>query len=655
MSLIRCDNIFVEFGDNPILAQANFSVEEQERVCLIGRNGAGKSTLLKIINGELTPDKGDIHRSHNLIISSLSQDLPPDLACSVEDFVAQGLSKQIELVARYEKLSASAQTSKQIHELDDIQSQIDALDCWHPTQQIETILSQLKLPPKKLMEDLSGGWKRRVALARALVSKPNLLLLDEPTNHLDFETIEWLENCIKGFKGSVIFITHDRALVQRLATRIIEIDRGKLLSWPGSYSEYVSLKEKANEDEDTENALFNKRLGREEEWIREGIKARRTRNEGRVRALEKMRRESRARIARQKKANIQISAGEDSGRKVVEIRSVSHGYNDVKLLNNLNLKVMRGDRIGLVGNNGVGKSTLLKILLQKLSPNEGSVKVGTNLQMGYFDQIRAELHPEKSVAENVGNGKEYVSINGKDRHIIGYLRNFMFTPQRCQTLVKNLSGGECNRILLAKLFTQPNNFLILDEPTNDLDVEMLEVLEQRLVEYTGTLIIVSHDRAFLDNTVTSTLVFEQGGHINNYVGGYSDWITKGRKLAIAGELTSIFEEDSPANSQSNSQDVDMKDSLHNGNASVRETGKAPLPPKTKKLSYKFQRELEQLPDRIANLEAEIDIIQKEITSAQFQTLIYQDQQPKLEHLTTVQTQLDDATQRWFELEEMSSN
>ena len=403
----------------------------------------------------------------------------------------------------------------------DLQASIDAAGGWQLDQQVETIISQLELPGDARLEDLSGGWQRRVALGKALVSQPGLLMLDEPTNHLDIATIEWLEHRVRGYLGAVIFVTHDRSFLQKLATRIVEIDRGKLLSWPGNYNKYLALKEKANEDEDTANALFDKRLAQEESWIRQGIKARRTRNEGRVRALHAMRSERDKRIKRQGKAKIQISEAEESGRKVVEARSITHGYGQETLLRNFNIKIMRGDRIGLIGNNGVGKSTLLKILLGQITPDTGSVKIGTNLVTGYFDQVRRELEWDKTIAENVGNGKEYIKVNGRDRHVVGYLRNFLFSAKRAMTPVSHLSGGECNRVLLAKLFTQPNNLLILDEPTNDLDVEMLEVLEQQLVEYQGTLIVVSHDRDFLDNVVTSTLVFEEDGNVVEYPGGYS--------------------------------------------------------------------------------------------------------------------------------------
>ena len=637
MTLFRCDQISIEFGDLPLLVDTDFSIEPNERVCLIGRNGTGKSTLMKIISGELQPDKGDVQYRDNLRISVLDQQLPASVDDKVIDVVRQGLKSQIDLIEQY---SAQSNSDKELDRasllnLEKLQSKIDAGGGWHPDQQVDTIISQLGLPAESRLSDLSGGWRRRVALAKALVSQPQLLLLDEPTNHLDISTIEWLEHVVRGYRGSVVFITHDRSFLQKLATRIVEIDRGKLISWPGTFSQYLVLKEKANEEEDIQNALFDKRLAQEETWIRQGIKARRTRNEGRVRALKSMRNEREKRIKRQGKAKIEISTSEDSGRKAIEARSVVHGYNGDKLLDNFKVRIMRGDRIGLIGNNGVGKSTLLKILLGQLEPNEGSVKLGTNLEIGYFDQVRRELQWDKTVAENVGNGKEYININGKDRHIVGYLRNFLFSPKRAMTLVNNLSGGECNRVLLAKLFTKPNNLLVLDEPTNDLDVEMLEVLEQQLVEYQGTLIVVSHDRDFLDNVVTSTLVFEGDGKVVEYAGGYSDWAARGKSLKIT---------DRP--------DINSPDTIVEVDAvEATEPAKKPFS-QAVKLSYKYQRELDMLPQTIEGLESKIAGLQKQIAEPSFYEQSFEQTQPIMDDLSGLQKQLDTATERWFELEEM---
>ncbi len=631
MSLLRLDNLSIEFGDHPILTNASLSVEPNERICLIGRNGAGKSTLLKIINREIEPDHGECTYAEHLRISKLQQSLPAEQDITVRAMVAEGLEHLQTLIDQYNTLSTSDLDENGLRELESLQSEIDAAGGWDIDKQVDTIISQLGLPAEKTLRSLSGGWRRRVALGKALVSKPELLLLDEPTNHLDITTIEWLEHTVRGYGGSVIFITHDREFLQKLATRIVEIDRGIVISWPGNYQNYLALKEKALEEEDTHNALFDKRLAGEEVWIRQGIKARRTRNEGRVRALEAMRNEGAQRVKRDRKASIHVEEGEMSGRKVIEARSITHGYNNETLLNNFKIKVSRGDRIGLVGNNGVGKSTLLKILLGQLTPDQGTVKLGTNLQIGYFDQVRRELDPNKTVADNVSDGKEFITVDGKERHIIGYLRNFLFSPKRAMSPAKMLSGGECNRVLLAKLFTRPSNLLVLDEPTNDLDVEMLEVLEAQLVEYTGTLLIVSHDRNFLDNVVTRIFVFEDDNNVHEYIGGYSDWAKRGRKLKVA----------------------DSSGASINTPAITTEVATAPAAAKPKvKLSYKLQRELEQLPLRIEKLESEIQALQLKTAETEFLSQPYEATRPVFDELAAKQSALEAATERWIELEEM---
>ena len=629
MHLLRFDEVSLEFGHVPILKEANFSIDGKERVCLIGRNGAGKSSMLKLITGEYVADHGEIQKRRHLRISQLEQTLMAASQLTVREVVRQGMSEQQQLLDQYHQLSSSDLTSQQLKKLEELQHQIDASGIWNIDQQVDKVITQLNLPANRALNELSGGWRRRVALGKALVSSPDLLLLDEPTNHLDISTIEWLEHEIRGYAGSVIFITHDRIFLQKLATRIVEIDLGKLVSWPGNYENYLKLKEKSLQEESTQHALFDKKLAQEEEWIRQGIKARRTRNEGRVRALMAMREERAKRIKREGKAKIHIETGERSGRKVITARNVTHGFAGQTLINKLNLRVMRGDRIGLIGNNGVGKSTLLKILLGMLPPDEGTVKLGTNMEVAYFDQVKRDLDEEKTIAQNVGDGKEYIELNGKPRHVVGYLKNFLFAPKRAMTPVRALSGGERNRVALAKLFTRPANLLVLDEPTNDLDVEMLEVLEARLVEYTGTLIIVSHDRIFLDNVVTSVLVFEDGDNIKEYVGGYNDWARRGQHLTEA----------------------DVPDELRDAKESATQQGQPGKNVTSKKLSYMLQRELDSLPIVIDKLEQEIIALQNQIADPDFYDQPFAVTSEELQALSDKQAELDAAMERWAELEE----
>ncbi len=629
MSLVRFDEVSLEFGDTPLLVKANFLIEANERVCLIGRNGAGKSSMLKMIMHELQPDHGEIQWKSNLRISQLEQNLLEGSEQLVQEVILEGLTEQQKLIDEYHALSKQILNTQGLRQLEELQHSIDVSGGWQLAQRVETIMTQLQLPADHKLNKLSGGWRRRVALGKALVSQPDLLLLDEPTNHLDISTIEWLEHQVRGYRGSVIFITHDRTFLQKLATRIVEIDRGRLVSWPGNYSNYIKLKEKALENENASNTLFDKKLAQEEAWIRQGIKARRTRNEGRVRALKVMREERAKRVKREGKARIHIESADKSGRKVITARNVSHGYNGKILIRDFSLKVMRGDRIGLIGKNGVGKSTLLRILLGEIKPDQGAIKLGTNLEIAYFDQLRQNLELEKTIAENIGEGKDYIDLNGKQRHVIGYLKNFLFSPKRAMTPVKALSGGERNRVILAKLFTKPANLLVLDEPTNDLDVEMLEVLEQRLVEYSGTLILVSHDRDFLDNVVTSTLVFEDNGKVQEYLGGYQDWLRRGKHL---------LETDLPQCSSTSLMDVQTEDRSENK--------------KSKKLSYKLQRELNELPAKIEVLEKTIQQLTDEVEKRDFYELPYEKSKQVLENLTNTQGRLNQAMERWAELEGM---
>ena len=627
MPLITFDEVSLEFGDQLILNNVSLALESGERVCLIGRNGEGKSTLMNIITGSVEADSGEIVKQSHLRVSQLEQGLPQERDISVKDYVAEGLKHLQVLLSDYEKLSAVSieKNPTALREIEGLQQQIEAEGGWNIDQRVETIISELNLPSSLNLNQLSGGWRRRVALGKALASNPQLLLLDEPTNHLDLTTIEWLEKRILNFKGAILFITHDRAFLQRLATRILELDRGKISSWPGSYQNYLINKEKALESEAKANALFDKRLNEEEIWIRQGIKARRTRNEGRVRALMSMRNEVSKRLKPQSKARIHIEEAEQSGRKVIEAYNICHSYTDEPLIDKLSLKVMRGDRIGLVGNNGVGKSTLLKIILGEIKPDSGTVKIGTNLEIAYFDQLRRTLDPEKTIAQIIGDGGDYIKLNGKPRHVIGYLRGFLFTAKRAMTKVKVLSGGEKNRVILAKLLTRPSNLLVLDEPTNDLDIETLEVLEDKLLEYQGTLIIVTHDREFLDNVVSSILVFEDTGVIQNYAGGFSDWQRRGIQLA---------EMDNPEVKKAPIKKTDDKKKTQ------------------RKLTYKLKYELDSLPGKIDTFEEEIKRLHEEINKDDFYSKPYNIQQPILDELSFNQSELDKAISRWDELENL---
>jgi ATP-binding cassette subfamily F protein uup len=565
-----------------------------------------------------------------MVVSQLHQNLPEAIDLPVREVIRSGLQHIDALLQQYKEMSSQKLDKRGLLELETLHAKIDTHDGWHIDQRVDATITDLNLPTDKTMRELSGGWRRRVALARALVQKPDLLLLDEPTNHLDIATIKWLEDRIYSYSGAVLFITHDRAFLQRLATRIVEIDRGKLSSWPGDYSNFLRRKEKALEDEEVANSRFDKKLSQEEDWIRQGIKARRTRNEGRVRSLEKMREEVAGRIKQENTARIHIEEAEQSGRKVIRAKNIGYSYDGNPVIRDFSIKIMRGDRIGLIGNNGVGKTTLLRLLLGQLEPQTGTIKHGTNLEIGYFDQLRQTLDLEKSVAYNVGEGRTYIKLNGKDRHIVGYLKGFLFTPKRSSMPVKALSGGERNRVILAKLFTRAANLLVLDEPTNDLDIETLEVLEQRLCEYSGTLIVVSHDREFLDNVVTSTVVFEQDGRAKEYVGGYSDWVRHGHALA---ETENFAAEEAKKQA-----------------AVERRKNKS----KTK-LSYKEQRELDQLPAEIEAQETKIAELQETIADPAFYSQENTLVQASLEELSNAEALLEQRIERWGELESFSES
>src|SRR5476651_1373579 len=564
MPLVTLDRVSMAYGHLPLLDDVAMQIDARERVSVIGRNGTGKSTLLKILSGEIPPDSGTVWRQPSLRVARLEQDVPLSAHRSVFDVVAEGHTHHLE-----------------------------ADEAWLREHHVELILSRLELAGEAIVDTLSGGWRRRVLLARALVGQPDLLLLDEPTNHLDIEAIQWLESFLAEYEGAVIFVTHDRAFLQRLATRIIELDRGKLTSWPGNYATYLRRKESALANEQVLADKFDKKLAEEEVWVRQGIKARRTRNEGRVKALEAMRAERAARREQMGNVRLQVEQAEQSGKLVFEAKGISKGFAGAPIIREFSTRVIRGDRIGLIGPNGAGKTTLLRMLLGELTPDDGEVRLGANVQIAYYDQQREQLDPERTVFDTIGDGNDTVTVNERTRHVHAYLRDFLFSDERARSPVKALSGGERNRLLLARLFTRPANVLVLDEPTNDLDLETLDLLEEQLVEWPGTLLLVSHDRAFLDNVVTSTFVFEGDGRVQEYVGGYEDWVRQ--RLA----------EKTADRKKGPSGDVETKPKT------------TKIVARLKKLSFKEQRELNELPAAIDALESEQRALAQRVASPEF--------------------------------------
>ncbi len=641
MSVLRIENVSLAYGARPLLDHVNLVIEAGQRYCLLGRNGEGKSSFLKVIQGEVLPDDGVVVRDSAVRVATLPQAMPEADEKTVYDVVGEGLSELGGLLQEYHALAAGAASDERsLQRLQILQEKIEAQDGWRLHSRIEAMLQRFGLNAEQKMRELSGGWRRRVLLAQALVAEPDVLLLDEPTNHLDLLAIEWLENRLSEFAGALVFVSHDRAFIRKLASRIIELDRGRLSVFSGDYARYLTDKEKQLEDEARHNALFDKKLSEEEAWIRQGIKARRTRNEGRVRALKALRRERAERLNVQGNASIRIEEAEVSGRIVAQLEHVTHAYGERKLFNDFSLNVMRGDRIGLIGPNGAGKTTLLRIILGQLQPDAGQVKLGTKLQVAYFDQLRAGLDPEKTVFDNVADGHDYVELGGKPRHVISYLNDFLFTSNRARSPVKALSGGETNRLLLARLFAQPANVIVMDEPTNDLDVDTLELLEERLNDYSGTLLVTSHDRDFLDNVVTSTLVFEGGGKVSEYVGGYSDWVR------YSGGLKSLVSEQSASEAKAAKAQTQAADP-------VTASGQASDSTKSekKKLSYKQQRELEQLPAQIDALEQEIARLQEAIAAPGFFEQAHEQVAQVTDRLSAAEVQLEQAMERWLELEE----
>ena len=632
MPQLRLEKVSLAYGHHALLDEIDLELRRGERVCLVGRNGEGKSSLFKVISGEVEPDDGTIWRREPVRVSHLAQEAATEFEGDVFDVVAAGLPRLGRLLADYHHLAhelAEQQSQDKVNRLAALQHEIEVADGWRIDQRVSTVLSRLGLDGSAKFSSLSGGWRRRVMLAHALVSEPDILLLDEPTNHLDIEAITWLEEFMTNFQGALLFISHDRAFVRRLAQKVIELDRGQLTAWPGTYDDYIRRKTAQLAVEADHNAKFDKKLSQEEAWIRQGIKARRTRNEGRVRALEAMREQYRLRVHRTAKARMKLEDAESTGQRVFEAEDVNFAFDGTPVISGFSTTIMRGDRVGIVGPNGAGKSTLIKLLLGELKPRAGRIQRGTKLQIAYFDQQRQQLNLDVSVMDNVAGGSQFVTIGGKNRHVASYLRDFLFPPQRLQSPVSTLSGGERNRLMLARLFAQPANLLVMDEPTNDLDVETLELLEELIMDFKGTLLLVSHDRAFLDNVVTSTLVFEGEGKVGEYVGGYSDWLH-------------YVEEQASARKARKSETTKAK--------TVREKNGSANKSKPEKLSFNEQRELDALPAKIEELESEQSALQAKVSGAGF----YQQEEAQitgtLAKLDAVSKELESYYQRWTALE-----
>jgi len=635
MDLIRIAKAQLAFGTHPLLDNADAVIEAGERVCIVGRNGAGKSTLLKVLDGQVQLDDGEINQVGNLKVSRLEQDPPKGAEGSVFDYVANGIPDIANLLIEYHHVSEQMQSDYSesvLNKFEKLSSRIEAQDGWRFESRIKLVLAQLELTPEMRLEKLSGGWLRKVALAKALVSEPDLLLLDEPTNHLDMNSVIWLEQFLKDFKGGIVFISHDRAFIRSIATRILDLDRGKLISYPGNYEKYLEQKAHDLKVEEAQNALFDKKLAEEEAWIRQGIKARRTRNEGRVRALKALRVERKQRVEQVGKADFNIETAERSGKLVFEAKHLKHAFKDKPIVNDFSTLVMRGDRVGLIGPNGVGKTTLLKLLFGQLEAVSGSVKQGVNLEVAYFDQYREKLDEEATVQDNVAEGKQEVMMGGRSRHVLGYLQDFLFPPARARTPVKALSGGEKNRLLLAKLFLKPSNVLVLDEPTNDLDIETLELLEDIINQYQGTILIVSHDREFIDNTCNSVWAFSGDGEVIDIVGGYTDYQVYKAEL-------------DEKRKQIEKQQVVQ---------AAKEIKKDKNTNKSNKLSYKLKLELEQLPSKVEALELALEEQQTLVNDPEFFKQPQQETQAALNQLANLESELETAYARWEELEELQN-
>ena len=628
MSLVRLDKVSLNFGTHIVLDNVDFMLKKGSRIGLLGRNGVGKTTLMKVIAGSAVPDGGERWLRSGVEIAWLEQSLPDADEHTVYDMVADGLAEIGVLLKEYNKLTLNYEKTK-VDQLEKIQSQLEARDGWSISQKVDSVITQLELPANKLMSELSGGWRKRVALARALVRQPECLLLDEPTNHLDIPTIEWLERQLKEYQGALLLVTHDREFLQNVVNGIVELDRGNIYQFDGSFERFLRFREEQLAAEDTANKLFDKKLAEEEVWIRKGIKARRTRNEGRVRALQAMRETRKSRKESLGKAEFKAYTSENSGKIVAELTNVSHSFGNKTIIDNFSTKILRGDRIGIVGGNGAGKTTLLKILLNKLSPDEGKVKLGTKMEIAYFDQLRENLDMEKNLVDNVSDGGDFIEINGKSKHVISYLSEFLFTPDRIRTPAKALSGGEQNRAILAKVFSKPANVLVLDEPTNDLDIETLELLEDILIKFEGTILLVSHDRKFMDNVITSLMVFEANGKISEYVGGYSDWSIKGGKLLKVGDSNVKTD-------KARSRNLTQEDQRKHGT--------------TKRKSREHDKELSRILLLIEKLELEQSELEKILSGPNF----YEDSKENIERtlkkFTENKKDLEITYERWEQLD-----